>query len=93
MQKLPPPPVAGDQVLHAFEACCGTLRSLEVASVEAVQNDDDEQRRHIACALELVREAISELRLIPNGNLSTLAAGFVLAREPPSTNGQAQGER
>jgi hypothetical protein len=93
MQMLPSPPRAGDRVLRAFETSCGVLRSLEVAFVQAAQDEDNEQQRHIACAIELVREAISEVRLIAEGNLSALAAGFVLPREPPSTNGQARGER
>lgn len=83
MQDLTSLTQAGDEVLCAFETCCGVLRSLEFAGVQAARDKDDERKRHIACAIELVREAISELRSIGESDLNAPAAGFVLAGEAP----------
>lgn len=87
MQKLTSPPQTEDVVLSAFETCCAVLRSLEVAGVQAAQDEDDERQRRIGRTIGLVRETISELRAIAEGDLNAPAAGFVLPQHSPFRNG------
>lgn len=75
-------------MLRAFELCCGILRSLEVAGVQAEQEEDDQRQRHIGCAIELLRETISELRAVAESAPNALAAGFILPGERASANGR-----
>jgi hypothetical protein len=77
MQKLTTQPRAGDHLLAALEACCEALRSLEVASALAAQ-EEDENNRQEARALEHLREAISEIHALQHLEPNVLAGGFVL---------------
>lgn len=74
-------------MLRAFEACCGALRSLEVARIQAAEEADDERECRIARAIVSLRGVISELRLASEGDSHAPAAGFVLASMSPLPNG------
>jgi hypothetical protein len=68
-------------VLGALEASAGALRSLELASA-SIPSDRDELRtnkEHIDRAIELLRNAIAELRLVQEKASHPGAAGFILA--------------
>jgi hypothetical protein len=87
MQKLTTSRRAGDQLIRALDACCGALRSLEVAGVRAADEHDDELQLHIARAIKALRKTIAELRVLSEADSSARAAGFVL----PSGQGDARG--
>lgn len=56
------PQPARDYVLAAVEAGAGALRALEASVLDTESEIPADRREHIMRAIELLREAISEMR-------------------------------
>jgi prefoldin subunit 5 len=70
-----------DHVLGALEAGAAALRSLEAASASIPAERDElrTSKEHIDRAIELLRDAIAELRLSEEQHSHAGAAGFIMA--------------
>ena len=81
---------ARDDVMIALEASCGALLALEAARASAAMEGAElrDTRRHIKRAIELLHQAIAELRLAEAEGASMLAAGFVAPSQPGSSKPQ-----
>jgi hypothetical protein len=73
---------ARDDVVTALEASCGALLALEATQASTPEEDVDllDARGHVNRAIELLREAIAELRCAEGDRASALARGFVVER-------------
>ena len=83
MPNLSDPASQREHLIAAFEACCGALRSIEVAAVHLRQSDQTASERHLHLqrAAVQVQAAIAELRLA-EGDSGLFPAGLVLPGEP-----------
>jgi uncharacterized membrane protein YccC len=70
-----------EHVVAALEAESGALRALEAASALIPPTGDDrrEEKEHIDRATDLLRTAISELRMAEEEHAHPGAAGFIVA--------------
>jgi hypothetical protein len=90
MEASGPPSSGHRQVLAAIEACSAALRAIEVSSAAPKGVGGEESRQHLTRASELLRQAISELRLSEGRETDVLAHGFIAAsetarhRDPPA---------
>ncbi len=81
-----------DHLETALEAACCALVTLESIRSATGQLDADPVgiQAHVQCAIESLRDALTELRMSRSETANPLVLGFVAAAPPPPSSDRGQ---